>query len=162
MIQSQLEKISIWWLTNPTVHNSNSIVTRFQIVGEICCATTICACPSLLVAALKAEYTVGKAPINIIASHTELEVLPSLTFSIPKVQSLEQKSCPSYLHCGVLQIDGLVIYGGLKRRTQRESEELREKAKAEIKCWNFYSIWCQTDLDLDFSIRSEYRNLPSE
>ena len=40
----------------------------------------------------------------------------------------------SFLHCGVLQIDGLVIYGGLKRRTQRESEELREKAKAEIKC----------------------------
>ena len=62
-----------------TVHNSKSIVTRCQIVGEICCATTIFGCPSLLVAALKAEYIAG----NIIASHTEIGVLPSLTFSIP-------------------------------------------------------------------------------
>ena len=69
-----------------TVHNSKSIVTRCQIVGEICCAITIKIfdCPSPLMAALNEEYTVGKAPINIIASHTELEVLPSLTFSIPK------------------------------------------------------------------------------
>ena len=28
----------------------------------------------------------------------------------------------SFLHCGVLQIDGLVIYGGLKRKNHRESE----------------------------------------
>ena len=67
-----------------TVHNSKSIVTRCQIVGEICCATTIFDCPSLVVAALKAEYTVSKGPINIMSSHTEHEILPSLTFSIPK------------------------------------------------------------------------------
>ena len=29
----------------------------------------------LLVAAFKAEYTMGKAPINIIANHAELEIL---------------------------------------------------------------------------------------
>ena len=62
----------------------SQIMTRFQIVGEICCATTIFYCPSLLVAALKAEYTVGKALINIITSNTELEIHPSLTFTIPK------------------------------------------------------------------------------
>ena len=33
-------------------------MARFQIVGEICCATTIFDCPSLLVAVVKAEYTV--------------------------------------------------------------------------------------------------------
>ena len=53
----------------------SQIMTRFQIVGEICCATTIFYCPSLLVAALKAEYTVGKGPIYITASHMELEIL---------------------------------------------------------------------------------------
>ena len=56
-----------------TVHNSKSIVTRCQIVGEICCATTIFDCPSPLMAALNEEYTVGKAPINIIASHQNLK-----------------------------------------------------------------------------------------
>ena len=43
--------------------------------SEICCAATIFDCPSLLVAALKAEYTVGKGQVNIIASHAELEIL---------------------------------------------------------------------------------------
>ena len=56
-------------------HNSKSIVTRFQKVGEISCAFTIFDGPSLLVDAFKAEYTEGKAPINVIASHRELEVL---------------------------------------------------------------------------------------
>ena len=37
-------------------------------------------------------------------------------------QSWDRESCPSYLHCGVLYIDALVIYGELKRKIQRESE----------------------------------------
>ena len=56
----------------------------FIFIDKSNCATKIFDCPSLLVATLKAEYTVGKAPINIMASRTELEILPSLTFSIPK------------------------------------------------------------------------------
>ena len=36
--------------------------------------------PSLLLAALQAEYTMGKALINIIASHTEIEILLKFDF----------------------------------------------------------------------------------
>ena len=50
-----------------------------DVVGDICCATAIF--DSLYSGV---EYTVGKAPINIIANHTEHETLPTLTFSIPK------------------------------------------------------------------------------
>ena len=41
-------------------------------------------------------------------------------------QSLDQQSCVSYLHCGVLQIDAFVIYGGLKGK-------IRVKANMEVK-----------------------------
>ena len=37
-------------------------------------------------------------------------------------QSLDRQCCSSYLRCGVLQIDGLIIFGGLKRKYQREIE----------------------------------------
>ena len=37
-------------------------------------------------------------------------------------QSMDKQSCPSYLHCGVLQIDRGNIYGGLKSKNLRESE----------------------------------------
>ena len=70
-------------------------MTRFQIVGEICCATTIFDSRSLLVAVLQAEFD----------------------FKRSKVQSLDRQSCLLYLDCGVLQIDGLVIYEGLKRKS---------------------------------------------
>ena len=32
-----------------------------------------------------------------------------------------------------------------------------EKGTVEAKCWNFYVIWCQNAIDLDFSNRSAYR-----
>ena len=70
-------------------------MTRFQIVSEICCATTIFDSRSLLVAVLQAEFD----------------------FKRSKVQSLDRQSCLLYLDCGVLQIDGLVIYEGLKRKS---------------------------------------------
>ena len=70
-------------------------MTRFQIVSEICCATTIFDSRSLLVAVLQAEFD----------------------FKRSKVQSLDPQSCLLYLDCGVLQIDGLVIYEGLKRKS---------------------------------------------
>ena len=38
------------------------------------------------------------------------------------IQSFDKVVCLSYLHCGVLQIDTLVIYVGLKRKNQRERE----------------------------------------
>ena len=38
------------------------------------------------------------------------------------IWSLDQQSCVSYLHYGVLQIDAFVIYGGLKG-------QIRENAK---------------------------------
>ena len=98
--------------------------------------------PSLLLAALQAEYTMGKALINIIASHTEIEILLKFDFQYSQVQSLDRQSCPSYLHCGVLQIDGLVIYGGLQRKNQREN-----------KSGHFYLILCQNDLHLTFTER---------
>ena len=50
-----------------------------DVVGDICCATAIF--DSLYSGV---EYTVGKAPTNIVANHTEHETLPTLTFSIPK------------------------------------------------------------------------------
>ena len=37
-------------------------------------------------------------------------------------ESLDQQSFPSNLYCGVLQINGFVIYGGLTRKNQRGSE----------------------------------------
>ena len=97
-------------------------MTRFVIVGEICCATTIFDCPSVVVAALKAEYTVSKGPINIMSSHTEHEILPSLTFSIPKYSLWIHKVLSHICICSVLQIGGFVTYRGFKRNNQRESE----------------------------------------
>ena len=40
-------------------------------------------------------------------------------------ESLDQQSFPSNLYCGVLQINGFVIYGGLTRKNQRESKTLK-------------------------------------
>ena len=51
------------------------LVPRFQVVCEIIGTTTILYCPSFLLATLQAENTVGKAPIDVIVSHTELEIL---------------------------------------------------------------------------------------
>ena len=60
------------------------------------------------------------------------------------------KSCPSYLQCGVFQIDALIIYGELKRKNLRENKLGSSMLK--------FILWCQNDcLDLDFSSRSEYR-----
>ena len=52
------------------------LVPRFQVVCEICGTTTILYCPSFFLATLQAENTVGKAPIDVILSHAELEILP--------------------------------------------------------------------------------------
>ena len=38
------------------------------------------------------------------------------------IQSFDKVVCHPCTHCGVLQIDALVIYGGLKRKNQRESK----------------------------------------
>ena len=38
------------------------------------------------------------------------------------IQSFDKVVCHPCTHCGVLQIDALVIYGELKRKNQRESE----------------------------------------
>ena len=40
-------------------------------------------------------------------------------------ESLDQQSFPSNLYCGVLQINGFVIYGGLTRKNQRESKNCK-------------------------------------
>ena len=60
------------------------LVPRFQVVCEIIGTTTILYCPSFFLATLQAENTVGKAPINIIANHMELEIFPSFTLSNSK------------------------------------------------------------------------------
>ena len=75
-----------------------------------------------MVAALKAEYTVSKGPINIMSSHTELEILPSLTFSIPKYSLWIHKVLSHICIFSVLQIGGLVTYRVLKRNNLRESK----------------------------------------
>ena len=38
------------------------------------------------------------------------------------IQSFDKVVCHTCTHCGVLQIDALVIYGGLKTKNQTESE----------------------------------------
>ena len=59
-------------------------------------------------------------------------------------------SWTSWLWCVVLQIDGLVCYGGLNRRNQRESESGSLMLKS-----NFYSVLCHKDLYLGFFSRSD-------
>ena len=120
-----------WAIAKSKCHNSKSIVTRFQIVGEICCATTIFDSRSLLVAVLQAEFD----------------------FKRSKVQSLDRQSCLLYLDCGVLQIDGLVIYEGLKRK----SGSLMLKFLLPIR-----TKWFGFGLFQQIRVPNEYRALPSE
>ena len=65
-----------------------------------------------------------KAPIDIIANYTELEIFPGRTFHIPK-HSLwvnEAGHC-----CDVFFYRLMVCYGGLSRK-------IREKVKVEVEC----------------------------
>ena len=65
-------------------------------------------------------------------------------------RSLDRQSCLSDLHCGVFQIDALIIYGELKRKNLRENKLGSSMLKFILWCQNYF-------LDLDFSSRSEYR-----
>ena len=73
-----------------------------DVVGDICCATAIF--DSLYSGV---EYTVGKAPINIIPNHTEHETLPTLTLAFPSTVFGSSKLYVIFALC-FLQIDGLV------------------------------------------------------
>ena len=106
--------------------------------------TTIFDCPSLLVAALKAEYTLGKAPINIIARQS--------------IQNL--KYFQVWIHKVVYHIFIFVLwrftdwwFGYLLRG---EKDKSNRKRKWKIFVDIFYLTWCRNYLDMDFPSKSEY------
>ena len=51
-------------------------------------------------------------------------------------QSLDRESCPSYLHCGVLYIDALVIFGGV----EKENSERKRKWKFNVEIFSLFYV----------------------
>ena len=76
-----------------------------------------------------------------------------------KVQSLDPQRCLSFLHCSVLQIDGLVFYAGLKRKNQSECKSGTLILNFSL---NFMLKWFRFVLFQQIRVPSEYLTLLSE
>ena len=146
--------MSTWWLTKQTVHNSKSILTRFQIH---CWWDLIV---PLFCWLLSRQSTQWAKLWSISSPATrKLKYFWSLTFSIPKYSLWIDRVVRHICTVVFCRLTAGNIYGGLKRKNLRESESGRVMLQF-LFC--LMSKLPRFGLFQGIQVLSEYQSLPKE